>query len=68
MGERFPVGLESLRDLRATSAYWITPYLSSDIALNGDTNNERPVQILQNPLCANLGPACGINPKAFPPR
>ena len=50
---------------RFTSAYWITPYLSSDIALNGDTNNERPVQVLSNPLCGITSPSCWINPKAF---
>ncbi len=48
-----------------TSAYWISAYLSSDIALNGDTANERPVQVLGNPLCANPSPSCWINPKAF---
>ena len=26
------------------------------MALNGDTGNERPVQVLSNPLCANPGP------------
>ncbi len=50
---------------RYTSAYWITPYLSTDVALNGDTNNERPVQVLSNPLCPITGPSCYINPKAF---
>jgi hypothetical protein len=50
---------------RFTSAYWITPYLSSDVALNGDSANERPVQVLSNPLCANPGPSCYINPKAY---
>jgi len=50
---------------RYTSAYWITPYLSSDIALTGATANERPLQVLQNPLCANPSPSCWINPKAF---
>ena len=49
----------------ATSAYWISAYLSTDIALNGDTGNERPVQVLQDPLCANPSPTCWINPKAF---
>lgn len=49
----------------ATSAYWITPYLSTDVALNGDTGNERPVQVLADPLCPNPGPSCWINPKAF---
>ncbi|MGB6945385.1 MAG: carboxypeptidase regulatory-like domain-containing protein [Bryobacteraceae bacterium] len=48
-----------------TSAYWISAYLSTDIALNGDTANERPVQVLADPLCANPSPSCWINPKAF---
>jgi hypothetical protein len=48
-----------------TSAYWISAYLSTDIALNGDSGNERPVQVLANPLCANPSPSCWINPKAF---
>ena len=33
--------------------------------MNGDTANERPVQVLANPLCANPSPSCWINPKAF---
>jgi hypothetical protein len=49
----------------ATSAYWISAYLSTDIATNGDTGNERPVQVLSDPLCANPSPSCWINPKAF---
>jgi Carboxypeptidase regulatory-like domain len=49
----------------AMSAYWVTPILSSDVALNGDSGNERPAQILPNPLCANPGPNCWINPAAF---
>ncbi len=50
----------------ATSAYWLTVSLSTDVALTGATV-ERPVQILQNPLCSNPGPApsCWINPAAF---
>jgi hypothetical protein len=47
------------------SAYWVTPILSTDIALNGDSGTERPVQILADPLCANPSPSCWINPKAF---
>ena len=50
---------------RYTSAYWITPYLSSDVALTGATANQRPDQVLSNPLCANPRPSCWINPKAF---
>jgi Carboxypeptidase regulatory-like domain len=49
----------------AKSAYWVSAYLSTDVALNGDSGNERPVQVLGNPLCANPGPSCWINPKAF---
>jgi hypothetical protein len=47
------------------SAYWVSAYLSTDVALNGDTGNERPVQVLSDPLCANPRPSCWINPKAF---
>ena len=47
------------------SAYWVSAYLSTDVALNGDTGNERPVQVLSDPLCANPNPSCWINPKAF---
>jgi hypothetical protein len=57
---------------RFSSAYWITPLLSSDVALNADgvtgapgAGTERPVQVLADPLCANPGPTCWINPKAF---
>jgi hypothetical protein len=54
------------------SAYWLTPFLSSDAALNADgvtgapgAGTERPVQILADPLCANPRPSCWINPAAF---
>jgi hypothetical protein len=47
------------------SAYWVSAYLSTDVALNGNTGNERPVQVLSDPLCANPSPSCWINPKAF---
>jgi Carboxypeptidase regulatory-like domain len=47
------------------SAYWISAYLSTDVALNGDSGNERPVQVLADPLCANPRPSCWINPAAF---
>ncbi len=47
------------------SAYWISAYLSTDVALNGDSGNERPVQVLSNPLCANPRPTCWVNPAAF---
>ena len=47
------------------SAYWISAYLSTDVALNGDTANERPVQVLPDPLCADPRPSCWINPTAL---
>jgi hypothetical protein len=55
------------------SAYWVTPILSSDVALNGDSGTERPMQVLPNPLVSNPGSACAntapcltwINPAAF---
>jgi hypothetical protein len=53
---------------RFTSAYWVTPILSTDVALNGNSAaTERPVQVLPDPLCpeAVRGPSCWINPKAF---
>jgi hypothetical protein len=50
----------------AMSAYWVTASLSSDVALTGATV-ERPLQISNNVLCPNPGPApsCWINPAAF---
>jgi len=53
---------------RATSAYWMTPVLSSDVSLTMDSAaNQRPLQVLQDPLCSNPGPSpsCWINPAAF---
>jgi hypothetical protein len=59
---------------RYTSAYWVTASLSSDVALNEDSGaNQRPVQVLQNPLVSNPGSPCAntapcvswINPAAF---
>jgi hypothetical protein len=57
---------------RAMSAYWVTPLIATDVALNADAaigapgvGTERPVQILADPLCANPSPTCWINPKAF---
>src|SRR3984957_5028966 len=54
------------------SAYWLTPFLSSDVALNADgvtgapgAGTERPAQVLPDPLCANPRPSCWINPAAF---
>ena len=56
---------------RATSAFWITPFVTTDYsfttASTGASAAERPVQVLADPLCPNPGPApsCWINPKAF---
>ncbi len=59
---------------RYTSAYWVTASLSSEIALNEDSSaNQRPVQVLKNPLVSNPGSPCAntapcvswINPAAF---
>ena len=59
------------------SAYWLTPFLSSDAALNADgvtgapgAGTERPLQILADPLCSDPRPSCWINPAAFttPPK
>jgi hypothetical protein len=51
---------------RAVSAPWLTVTLGSDVALNGQSPaTQRPVQVLQNPLCANPSPTCWINPAAF---
>jgi hypothetical protein len=49
---------------RAQSAAWLTVTTATDVALSGATT-ERPVQVLANPLCANPGPNCWINPAAF---
>jgi hypothetical protein len=51
---------------RATSAYWVTPVLSSDVSLTtASPAIQRPIQVLADPLCANPGPSCWINPAAF---
>jgi len=59
---------------RATSAYWVTPFLSSDVSLTMDSAaNQRPVQVSSSPLVSNPGSACAnvapcvswINPAAF---
>jgi hypothetical protein len=54
------------------SAYWLTPFLGQDVALNADgitgapgAGTQRPVQVLADPLCANPRPSCWINPAAF---
>jgi len=49
---------------RAQSAPWLTVTTATDIALNA-AGTQRPLQILGNPLCANPGPNCWINPAAF---
>jgi len=64
----FASGWKFAEIFRATSAYLVTPFLASDVALTtGSAAIQRPVQVLQNPLCANPGPApsCWINPAAF---
>jgi hypothetical protein len=64
----FASGWKFAEIFRATSAYWVTAVLSSDVSLTTDSAaNQRPVQVLQNPLCPNPGPApsCWINPAAF---
>ena len=48
----------------ATSAYWLTVTLPTDVALTGATV-ERPNQVLANPLCSTPTPSCWINPLAF---
>jgi hypothetical protein len=49
---------------RAQSAVWLTVTTATDIALTA-SGTQRPVQILADPLCANRGPDCWINPAAF---
>lgn len=49
---------------RATSGSWLTVTSSTDRQLSGQTN-ERLNQINSNPLCANPGPSCWINPASF---
>src|SRR5437764_11389484 len=53
---------------RTTSAYLVTPVLSSDVSLTtASAAIQRPVQISADALCANPGPApsCWINPASF---
>jgi hypothetical protein len=51
---------------RAQSAAWLTISLPTDVSLTGDSAaNQRPTQVLANPLCPNPGPNCWINPAAF---
>jgi hypothetical protein len=50
----------------ANSAPWITASISTDLSLTSDsTANQRPIQLLANPLCANPRPTCWLNPAAF---
>ncbi|HEY3826547.1 MAG TPA: TonB-dependent receptor [Bryobacteraceae bacterium] len=49
---------------RASSGGFLTPTYSTDIQLSG-SGGQRPNQILADPLCANPGPSCWINPAAF---
>lgn len=49
---------------RASSGPWLTVTTSTDRQLSGQTN-ERLNQVSANPLCANPGPSCWINPAAF---
>ena len=64
----FASGWKFAEIFRATSAAWVSAGLSSDVSLTtAAAGNQRPVQVLQDPLCPNPGPApsCWINPKAF---
>jgi hypothetical protein len=49
---------------RALSGAFQTLTTGIDRELSG-TNNQRPNQILANPLCENPNPSCWINPAAF---
>jgi hypothetical protein len=49
---------------RAQSAPHLTVTTATDIALTA-AGTQRPVQVSGNPLCANPGPNCWINPAAF---
>jgi hypothetical protein len=51
---------------RASTGGYLTVGLSTDRRLQGGTaGNQRPDQVLADPLCANPGPSCWINPAAF---
>ncbi len=53
---------------RTTSAYLVTPVLSSDVSLTtASAAIQRPIQVSADALCPNPGPApsCWINPAAF---
>jgi outer membrane receptor protein involved in Fe transport len=58
----------------ARSAYWVTPFLSSDVSLTTDSAaNQRPIQLLPNTIDPNKGSPCAkiapcetwFNPLAF---
>jgi hypothetical protein len=52
--------------LRASTGGYLTVGLSTDRYLQGGTaGNQRANQVLADPLCANPGPSCWINPAAF---
>jgi hypothetical protein len=52
--------------LRASTGGYLTVSLATDRYLQGgSTANQRPNQILPDPLCPNPGPNCWINPAAF---
>jgi hypothetical protein len=51
---------------RAQSGPSLTVSLLTDVSLtSASAANQRPVQVLGDPLCANAGPTCWINPAAF---
>ena len=52
---------------RASSAPWVTVFMSSDVSLTGAANTgQRPNHDTpETSLCANPGPTCWINPEAF---
>jgi hypothetical protein len=50
---------------RAQSAPWLTVSMSpADVQLSG-TTNQRPLQVLQDTLCAHPTSSCWLNPAAF---
>jgi hypothetical protein len=49
---------------RVSSAAFLTVTTGIDFQLSG-TNNQRPNQVLVNPLCDDPNPSCWINPAAF---
>jgi hypothetical protein len=64
----FASGWKFAEIFTARSAYLVSAGLTSDVSLTGESAAiQRPVQVLQDPLCPNPGPApsCWINPAAF---